>query len=181
MPWLRTNPIYSRCVTNKKCQYLPSGLGRQHHRFEEMDETQQLATQKYSRLLPTDYQIAFCPHAGDILKKPPRFYAANCGLWMILPDRAINRRLAHHQRKLFTGIEIATKYGSKITRKLMLRPGEFILYWFADGKFIGSNDLSEALIITLCWQGKSPAIYWGSSDRWPRQKCDCFSATCRRK
>jgi len=117
------------------------------------DENSALATQKVFAFWPTDYQSLFA-HAGVHIEKPPRFMP-NCG-FDDFAGQGNKPQISSPQSQVVYVIESSLQSTVSISLEANADAQANYLYWFADGQFIGSNDLSEALNYTpLVWQAKA--------------------------
>nr|WP_297348869.1 penicillin-binding protein 1C [uncultured Glaciecola sp.] len=116
------------------------------------DKNSLLAVQKTFSFWPTEFQLLFA-EAGVHIEKPPR-YMPNCAL-EIIAGQASEPQISSPQSLVNYVVESSLQSKVLIPLKASADAAANYLYWFANGQFIGSNDLSDMFDSQpLIWSAK---------------------------
>jgi penicillin-binding protein 1C len=116
------------------------------------DKNSLLATQKTFAFWPTEFQSLFA-EAGVHIEKPPRFMP-NCALGAIAGYASLPQ-ISSPQSLVNYVVESSLQSKALIPLKASADAAANYLYWFADGQFIGSTDLSDMFgSKPLIWSAK---------------------------
>lgn len=139
------SPIKSANIYRKVWVDNTTGLRR-------CDKNSILATKKTFAFWPTEFQSLFA-EAGVHIEKPPRFMP-NCALDTIA-GQASQPQISSPQSLVNYVVETSLQSKALIPLKASADAAANYLYWFADGQFIGSTDLSDMLgSKPLIWSAK---------------------------
>ncbi|PKI02727.1 penicillin-binding protein 1C [Glaciecola sp. 33A] len=117
------------------------------------DQNSALAKQKIYAFWPTEFQSLFA-QAGVHIEKPPRFMP-NCGFDDIVAE-GDKPQIISPQSLLNYVVESSLKSIVSIPLQANADAQASYLYWFANGQFIGNNDLSDTSNHTpLIWKAKT--------------------------